>query len=476
MFDGTTVGQDDESASAPDPGGHAGLVLLYAPSFERLSPAYAFSAPELTIGRDASSPICVPDPAVSRQHARVFARGGRWVIEDLGSRNGTVVGGAYVTELELEAGHEVRVGDAIFKFVERDVERWLPYRIDGRTSGGRLSAQLTELLGGAQIDRIAAHVEAIAPTAAPVLVVGEAGTGKRLVARAIHRLSERSGASYAIDCAATPATTLERELFGTRRGAFPGADRDQPGLLELARGGTVLLEAVERMPLEAQSRLAHALASREVLPLGATSPTPIDVRLVCTTERALDGVRDGGLRGDLLAMLRAHTVALPPLRERKEDLVLLARSFGERAGRADLTFSFPFVLALLTYAWPLNVGELERCIARAVHVSEGAPLDTVHLPEEIVAPMSAYGERPPPASVARSTHPPATLRPEIGHVASATSEAAPPSRRAPTEEELRALLERHGGNVAAVGRALGKERMQIHRWVKRYAIDLRQYR
>jgi transcriptional regulator with GAF, ATPase, and Fis domain len=489
---------DDARDVIPAPNDRAGLLLLYAPNFEQLSPAYVFVSRELTIGREISNLICVPEQAVSRQHARFSCRedppgsgNERWFLQDLGSRNGTMVDGAYVTEIELEANHEIRIGDAIFKFVEAGAERSVAYRIDGKVAGDRKAKLFTDLVGNAQIDHIAADIERIAPTELSAVILGETGTGKEVIARGIHRLSGRRGSLQAINCAAIPHNLLESELFGYRRGAFSGADRDKPGLIKLADQGTLFLDEIGDMPLDAQAKLLRVLQSREVFPLGATTPEHVDIRVVCATHRDLyQYVKEGKFRGDLLARLNEHVVRIPPLRERKEDIFLLARSFAARYGRPSLSFTFSFIVALVHYDWPFNVRELESCIKRAVALTDGGQLDkldTVHLPDAIAEHMKGYGERPrvqmtsnyPPAPLAAEDSvviPP--LRPLYSGGGDGLPPAsAPPSRRAaPTEDELRALLQRHRGNVAAVGRELGKERMQVHRWLKRYNIDLADYR
>ena len=455
----STYGEDARDSSTA----RAGLVLLYAPNFAELAPSFIFDREELVVGRETTSAICVPEQAVSRQHARFFRQGDQWLLQDLGSRNGTIVDGAHIAEtVTLEHGHEIRVGDAVFKFVSSGAERALFYRLDGHVAGTRRSRALPELVGGAQIDHIAADIERIAPTSLSAVILGETGTGKEVVARALHRISGRRGSFQAINCAAIPHALLESELFGYRRGAFSGADRDKPGLVKLADGGTLFLDEIGDMPLDAQAKLLRVLQTREVFPLGATTPEPVDIRIVCATHRDLyQYVRDGKFRGDLLARLNEHVVRLPPLRERKEDIYRLAQTFGERYGRPDLGLSFSFAVALLHYDWPFNVRELESCIKRAIALTEATVLDTAHLPEAIAAHMTTYGERPRASAIPEST-------PSTPSVSS--------RREAPTEPELRALLERHRGNIAAVGRELGKERMQVHRWLKRYGIDLSGYR
>ena len=465
-------GAESEPAAGPNgsPEGTTkpGLVLLYAPNLEQFQAAYVFDAAALIIGRDASNPVCVPEQAVSRQHARISYRGTRWILTDLGSRNGTMVDGAFVNgEIELEHLHEIRVGDAIFKFVESGSERYVPYRLDGVTAGGRRARIIRELVGGCQMDMIATDLERIASTELSCVVLGETGTGKEVAARELHRASGRRGSFQAINCAAIPHNLLESELFGYRRGAFSGADRDKPGLVKLADGGTLFLDEIGDMPLEAQAKLLRVLQAREVFPLGGTTPEKVDIRVVCATHRDLYAyVRDGKFRGDLFARLNEHAVRLPPLRERKEDVYRLVKSFAASFGSPDLAFTFSALVALFHYNWPFNVRELESCIKRAIALAGAGSVDAGQLPDGIAEYMKGYGERRR-VGASMSIVPPETSQPPH-----------PAMRRggAPTEVEMREMLKRHQGNVAAVGRELGKERMQIHRWLKKYNINLDDYR
>ena len=460
----TYEGEAPKSTITAQEESRPGLVLLYASCFEDMQPAYPFFTSEIIVGRDAGCSICIPDQAVSRQHARITCKDDVWTLADLSSRNGTIVNGRAVTERRLEDLDEVRIGDAIFKLVHEGATRYVGFRLDGLRKS-RAAQPIPELVGGAQMDAIAGDIERIAPTEISCMVLGETGTGKEVVARAIHRRSERKGSLQAINCAAIPQNLLESELFGYRRGAFSGADRDKPGLIKLADGGTLFLDEIGDMPLDAQAKLLRVLQSKEVFPLGATTAERVDVRVVCATHQNLrERVPEGKFRGDLFARLNEHAVSLPPLRQRKEDVYLLAKAFAARYGRPDVGLTFSFLLALLHYDWPYNVRELESCIKRGIALTGGAPLDGRHLPEVIAEHMKSYGKDP-----VRDRTPPSKQ---------ATSEAIPaaPKRGAPTEAELRALLERHQGNVAAVGRELGKERMQVHRWLKKYNISLDAYR
>jgi transcriptional regulator of acetoin/glycerol metabolism len=355
----------------------AALVLLYAEEFRALPGAWAL--PErgaVVLGRDPESEIPLDVAAVSRRHASVRVERGKATLTDLGSTNGTFVEGQRVQEMELEAGMEIRIGDAFFKYVEEPAAPYLPYRLDGELRGGvkRLAERDSSLVGGLQMDRIAADLERVADTALSVMVFGESGTGKEVAATELHKKSGRRGHFSAVNCAAIPANLIESELFGYKRGAFSGAERDKPGILRTAHEGTLLLDEIGDMPLEAQAKLLRVLQTKEVLPLGASTPERVDVRVVAATHRDLDKLqRDGKFRQDLYARLNEHQVRLPPLRDRKEDVVMLSRAFAARHGAPQVELAFRYVLALLAYDWPYNVRELEACIKRSVVLADGAP-------------------------------------------------------------------------------------------------------
>ncbi|MDX2051292.1 MAG: sigma 54-interacting transcriptional regulator [Polyangiaceae bacterium] len=443
-------------------GTRPGLVLLYAEPVTTLSGAYPFFKPNVRIGRDAASDIQLSVTAVSRVHAEVRAASGSWTILDCGSRNGVLVDGVRVSGEHLEARQEVRIGDAIFKFVEHDAELYAHYNLDGSMAKGcsRLADSPSLLVGGFQMDRIATEIEKIAPTNLSVLILGESGTGKEVVASELHRQSGRSGRFVAVNCAAIPQNLIESELFGYRKGAFSGADRDKPGLIRAAESGTLFLDEIGDMPQEAQTKLLRVLQAREVLPVGATSPEPIDVRIACATHRDLAELQARGIfRLDLFARLNEYEVSLPPLRDRKEDLFVLTREFLRRHGAPQKQPSFAFMTALTHYDWPYNVRELEACIKRAIALSEGDILSEAELPPAITEAMQGYG-------TLASGLGPGSSQPRPLH--------EPPDR--PNESELRELLIKHQGNVAAVGRELGKARMQIHRWAERYGLRLEDFR
>ncbi|MEM1029883.1 MAG: sigma 54-interacting transcriptional regulator [Myxococcota bacterium] len=481
---------DGRRTTSGGPGSHAGLVLLYAPGFRQLQPAYALTDDRILIGREPPADILIAQPAVSRSHAQLVRDAHGWSIRDLGARNGTIVNGVPIHEARLEDADDIRVGDAFFKFVPRDAERYLPYRIDGAVFGAYPTP--SGIVGGYQLASIASALERIARSSISVILLGESGTGKEVFARQVHTWSERRGAFRAINCAALPPNLLESELFGYRRGAFSGADRDHVGLVRAADHGTLFLDEVGDMPLEAQAKLLRVLQSKEVLPLGATSPETVDVRILCATHQDLNAMqREGRFRGDLFARLNEYSVTLPPLRARKEDVFALCTEFLRTHKRPDLELSVPYMTGLLHYDFPYNVRELEALIKRGIALAEGGELGASHLSNEIHVHMKTYGRRasgtaapprnpipsvPPPQSAGApppSSHPKAT---GLAAGAHPSARPAPAAAALPSEDDLRRVLHHYRGNVAAVGRHYGKERMQIHRWMKKYDIDPNAYR
>ncbi|MAQ17785.1 MAG: Fis family transcriptional regulator [Sandaracinus sp.] len=448
-----------------------GLVLIYSRLHAHLPSVLPFAAEATTLGREANNTLSIPEAAVSRHHALVERRADGYWIVDNGSTNGTVVNGERVGARMLRDHDIVRVGDTVFRYAAQGVYPYGAYRLDGDVVAAARpfehGVQDAALVGGYQVDAVLDRLARVAQTLISVVITGESGTGKELVAREVHRLSGRTGALQAINCAALPANLLESELFGYKKGAFTGATTDKTGLVRAAHKGTLFLDEIGDMPLEAQAKLLRVLQEREVVPLGSTVAQPVDVRVVCATHRDLEQrVAEGTFRGDLLARLRELEVKLPPLRERREDLFMLVRHFLTAAGRPKTRVTFPFMLAVAHYGWPYNVRELESAVKLGLALADGSELDLPHLPTPVQRALDGHG-RPGARPMTPVAPPP-----------SANAAQAPRSGRsqAPAEHELRALLREHAGNIAAVGRALGKERMQVHRWLKHHDIDPEPYR
>ncbi len=244
------------------------------------------------------------------------------------------------------------------------------------------------------------QVELAAASAAPVLVLGESGTGKELVARALHALSPRAkGPFVGVNCAAIPETLLESEIFGHEKGAFTGAAERRIGCFEMADGGTLLLDEVGEMHPAVQAKFLRVLEDGSFRRIGGKGEIRVDVRVVAATNKEpAAAIKDGALREDLFYRLNVFPIALPPLRERPEDIPLLAEAFlqasAAKNGRSVKAFSPEALRALQQYPWPGNVRELRNAIERAVILCRGEAIEPAHLPEALRRPQAAPGATP----------------------------------------------------------------------------------
>ncbi len=286
-----------------------------------------------------------------------------------------------------------------------------------------------------------------------VLLTGETGTGKELAARAVHAESPRRGRAFvAVNCGALPAELVESELFGHAKGAFTGATAAKPGLFEEASGGTLFLDEIGELPLPVQVKLNRALQEKEVRRVGTTAPVKVDVRVVAATHRELQAeVASGRFREDLYYRLNVFSVHLPPLRERREDIPLLAMRFLSRA-RPELEGFTPEALrALAGFGWPGNVRQLENAVMRAAALAQGSRVTLEDLPPELG--KSAPGQVPT-EGLAKLPY----------------REAVDSVRDAVSREYLTALMQEFGGNVTHAAERAGMERESLHRLLKRYGV------
>jgi DNA-binding NtrC family response regulator len=256
----------------------------------------------------------------------------------------------------------------------------------------------------AEMEKLYRIIAKVASSRHPVLIQGESGSGKEMVARAIHFTGPfRDKPFIPIDCGSLAPTLLESELFGYVKGAFTGAVRPKEGLLSIAHGGTVFLNEVAELPVDLQAKLLRALQEREIRPVGSIRPVAIDVRIVAATNRDLEiATHQGSFRRDLYSRLNVVSLRLPPLRERKEDIRLLVDYFLERISRskaARISISTEAMKQLLAYEWPGNVRELENCLERASSLSSGTVLNVCDLPAQVqnsnaqVIPISSAGTK-----------------------------------------------------------------------------------
>ncbi len=245
--------------------------------------------------------------------------------------------------------------------------------------------------------------EQVAPTDSTVLILGQSGTGKEVIARYIHELSDRSdGPFFSINCGALPESLLESELFGHVKGSFTGAVKDKQGLFMAARGGTFFLDEIAETQPSTQVKLLRVLQEREALPVGGTEPVPVDVRVIAATNRDLeDAIKRGGFRPDLYYRLNVITLHLPPLKDRPEDIPLLAEAFlkriAEQRRQSVKRLDSAALEAIMAYDWPGNVRELENALEHAAILSGGGDIEVGMLPGRVVAPKArpVVSSRPP---------------------------------------------------------------------------------
>jgi len=427
------------------------LYVLHTPD-ERLNGYVRRLGEEtLQIGRKVGDEhLSVTDPAVSKAHAEITWSPvrERHLLGDLRSSNGTHLDGKQIQRELLNSGDILRIGDTVFRFAPYDAnaDGWSAPS-DGLFRGASLSLRQTiEMAASA------------ARSDMSVLILGETGTGKELVAQTIHDMSGAKGDLVAFNCAAIPSELVESELFGHVKGAFSGADTEQRGLFRAADGGTLFLDELGELATDTQAKLLRALETKQIRPVGASKPVKVDVRVVAATNRDLEqGVAQGEFRADLYARLAEWIVSIDPLRDRPEDVFPLWKHFTAMHGSGtELTMKGSTFEALALHRWPYNVRELSALVRRLlVSHPDGAKLSINDLPEAMKTRDSASSDRP-------------TLDDLPNNL--------PPKGETPTARELQQLVEKFSGNVKEVAAFLGKDRTQVYRWLKKHDIDPNGYR
>ncbi len=383
---------------------------------------------------------------------------------------------APATEVVMMTGH-ASVGDAVramkmgaFDYLEKPfdpdaalavVTRAAEHKRAGDAARGTAApgeeAGFHALVGrSARMREVYRLLDRAAQVDATVLLLGETGTGKELAARAVHYHSARRERRFvAVNCGALPAELVESELFGHARGAFTGAATAKPGLFEEANGGTIFLDEVGELPLAAQVKLNRVLQEREIRRVGDTTPISVDVRVIAATHRDLrEEAKAGRFREDLFYRLNVLTVTLPPLRERTDDVPLLAAHFLEKHARAVRrtisAFDPEATRRLVAHAWPGNVRELENTVERAVAVAGGAVVGVEDLPPELASAPPA----PAPGALASLPY----------------KDAIAGARDRVTRDYLVALLREFGGNVTRAAERAGMERESLHRLLRKHGL------
>jgi DNA-binding NtrC family response regulator len=390
----------------------------------------------LNIGKDPQNDICIDDPYVSAFHARLRMDGTRCIIEDLDSRNGTFIGEQKVMEAEVADGAHVRIGQAVVEVLREGESTTF--------TGGQLVGN------SPSIEKLRQLMQRFANNDAPVLIQGETGTGKEVVARQVALLSNRSSKPFiALNCGALGRDLIESELFGHEKGAFTGAVAKRAGAFEAASGGTLFLDELGELPLELQPQLLRVLETGEVRRVGSSESFRVDVRLVAATHRRLENlVQHGTFREDLFHRLHVLPLQLEPLRNRLEDIDELAMHFlsGLAPEGETLTLNPDALLKLKQHPWPGNVRELRNVLQRAVLLRESNTLTDADI-----------------------SFPPSTLQSRVESV-SATSTGR--TLQEIEREAIAAELTRHNGSKTDAAHALGVSRSTIHRKIEEYGISI----
>ena len=398
-----------------------------------------------TFGRGSDCQFVLEGSNTSRTHARVLRRGGTLLIEDLNSRNGTYCDARKVELSPLELGCVVRLGE------------WVGVVVESAAGRGELEEVAPGLYGSQKLATSVQEAQVAARSRLPVLITGETGTGKELLAHAVHAWSGRRGRLLALNCAALVDSLLDAELFGHERGAFTGAVARRQGLVRDADGGTLFLDELAELSPSAQAKLLRVLQEREVIPVGGSRQQSVDLRVVSATHRDLEALAaEGTFRRDLYARLHGVKVELPALRKRREDIFPLFCHFVLQSLGRRPSFSARFVETLCTYDWLCNVRELKQCAERLSLACDGElEWHRRHLLKAL--PAAGLASKPVFSPIA----PEAGVRPIPGSLGRA---------------EIVLALEGVRGNVTHAAQKLGMARETLYRLLRVHSIVLDELR
>ncbi|HEY6175754.1 MAG TPA: sigma 54-interacting transcriptional regulator [Kofleriaceae bacterium] len=396
-------------------------------------------AAELAIGTAPANTMILSDPAVSRHHVAIAPTPRGHLVRDLGSTNGTAINGVAIERAYLAPGAVIAIGRSRLRF-----------DVIGGEDRAALSADTRwgRALGTSEaMRRIFAVLPRLAESDSAILLEGETGTGKGLLAEAIHDASPRGGGPFLVlDCGAIPPTLIESELFGHEKGAFTGAAAARIGGFEAARGGTVFLDEIGELPLDMQPKLLRALEDRVVKRVGGNEPVRLDIRIVAATNRDLRAeINQGRFRSDLYYRLNTFRLRIPPLRERRDDIALLVAHFYRQLSPGGEPPPAELIAELTRHDWPGNVRELRAAVERAVLL--GDPAVWRALCDDVPVPS------------------------EDRFVDGTSFRAAKERAVAAWEADyVRALIARHDGNLSRAARAVRMDRNHLRELLRRHKI------
>jgi len=417
---------------------------------------FTLSKNTTTVGKKEDNDIALTDKTVSRQHFEIDKQSDSYLLRDLDSTNGTYVNGTRVKEAYLLPGDRVKIGRSTLEFAAFDEK--VKIEPSDKSQFGKLYGSSTKMR------QIFTLLERISPTLATVIVEGDTGTGKDLVAQAIHEHSPRKNRPFVVfDCSAVAPNLIESELFGHEKGAFTGAVRSRKGAFEEANGGTIFLDEIGELVLDLQPKLLRALEQREIKRVGANSPSRIDVRVICATNRNLKKeIQEGRFREDLYYRLSVVKIRLPALAERPEDIETLIERFLITSkfnmlggGKVKITRVDDEALKTLKrYMWPGNVRELFNIMERAVSFADGDTLTKSHL-DFVFSEMDndeEYTER----LVTSTDMPFKDAKQKVVEIFE--------------KEYLVELLKKNNNNISAAAREAKIDRKHIRNLLKKYGI------
>ncbi len=399
---------------------------------------------ELSIGTAPGNDLVLTDPSISRHHVAIAPTARGLLVRDLGSTNGTLVDGVAIERAYLRRGAVLAIGGSRLRIDDQDGDERAPLSSDehwGRALGASDAMR-----------RIFALLPRIADSDATVLLEGETGTGKSLLAEAIHDASPRAhGPMVIVDCGAIPPTLIESELFGHEKGAFTGATAARIGAFASAHGGTVFLDEVGELPLDLQPKLLRAIEDRVVKRIGSNEAVRLDVRIVTATNRDLRSeINRGRFRSDLFYRLNTVRLRVPPLRERRDDIPLLAAHFYRQLARTGGEPPAELIADLVRHDWPGNVRELRAAVERAVlfddpavwrEIADGAP-DTAEPADPLAAGVSFRAAKERAVAAWERTY-------------------------------VRALIARHESNLSRAARAVRMDRNHLRELLRRHGVAVR---